>query len=194
MPELESKPPQLRAVLARLSLRRVASEHPSKAEKIRAYVGSALCEAVDDAGPLGWVPYAFDVKLTAALLQELGEVGAETFVNGMTEVALSSPLFRPLVEGSLRIFGPTHGMVVRLGPQLCSLVYRNVLEMRVERLTQSTVVTCENACPELLEHASAQFLLRAQSVALFCLSGVKAESSTVLVNRPARRGIVTLVG
>jgi len=194
MPELESKQPQLRAALARLSLRRVASELPSKSEKIRAHIWSALLDAVDDAGPLGWVPYTFDVALTSALLQELGDEGAEAFIGRIAELALNSPLFRPIVEGSLRIFGPSHGMVVRLGPQLWPLLCRNVLDMRVERLTESTVVTGENACDALLQNASAQFLLRAQSAALFRLSGVKATGSSVVVNRPARRVMVTLVG
>lgn len=194
MPEADSTRPLLRAALARMSLRRIASEHPTKAERIRAIVGSALCEAVDDAGPLGWVPYTFDVLLTKALLETLGNEGAEAFIGGMTEVALSGPLFRPIVEGSLRVFGPSHGMVVRLGPQLWPLVCRNVLEMRVERLTECTVVTGENACDEILQHASAQFLLRAQATALFRLSGVKAKSSSVVVNRPARRVVVTVVG
>ena len=192
MPDPERAPPLLRAVFARLSLRRIASEHPAQAERIRAHVGEALHNAVDDAGPLGWVPYAFDVRLTAGLLQELGESGAEAFVGGITEAALNSPVFRPIVEGSLRVFGPSHGMVVRLGPQLWPLLCRNVLEMRVERLADCTVVTGENACDALLEHKPAQFLLRAQSAALFRLSGVHPKSSTVVVNRPARRVVVTV--
>lgn len=107
---------------------------------MRAQVGSALCEAVDEAGPLGWVPYAFDVALTAALLHELGPEATEAFIGGMSEAALNSPLFRPIVEGSLRVFGPSHGMVVRLGAQLWPLMCRNVLDIHIERLAGCTVV------------------------------------------------------
>ena len=194
MPDPESNPPLLRAALARLSLRRIVSEHPAKADRIRAHVGAALCEAVEDAGPLGWVPYSFDVALTQGLLQELGESGAEAFIGGMTEVALNTPLFRPIVEGSLRLFGPSHGLVVRLGPQLWPLMCRHVLDLRVERLADSTVVMGEHACDALLHHTSAQFLLRVQAASLFRLSGVKPKSATVVVNRPARRVVVTVVG
>jgi hypothetical protein len=194
MPDPESTRPMLRAALARLSLRRIASEHPTKAERIRAHVGQALCDAVDEAGPLGWVPYSFDVALTKGLLEELGESGAEAFIGGMTEVALTQPLFRPIVEGSLRLFGPSHGLVVRLGHQIWPLVCRNVVDLRVERLADSTVVMGERACDELLQHTSAQFLLRVQCASLFRLSGVKARSAMLAVNRPARRVVVTVVG
>ena len=192
MADTNTATPLLRAALARLSLRRIASEHPAQAERMRARVGSALCEAVDEAGPLGWVPYSFDVALTAALLQELGPEGTEAFIGGMSEVALNSPIFRPIVEGSLRVFGPSHGMVVRLGAQLWPLMCRNVLDIHIERLTDCTVVTGENACDELLQHASAQFLFRVQAASLFRLSGVKAKSASLVVNRPARRVLVTV--
>ena len=184
----------MRAALARLLLRRVASEHPAKAERILAHIGSALSEAIDDAGPLGWVPYSFDVSLTQGLLEALGEAGAEEFIGGMTEVALNSPTLRPIVEGSLRLFGPSHGMVVRLGPQIWPLMCRNVVDLRVERLTDSTVVVGDNACDELLQQTAAQFLLRVQAASMFRLSGVRAKSATMVVNRPARRVVVTIVG
>ena len=192
MANTESTTPLLRAALARLWLRRIASEHPAHAERVRAQVGSALCEAVDEAGPLGWVPYAFDVALTAALLEELGPVGAEEFIGGIAEVAMNSPLFRPIVEGSLRVFGPSHGMVVRLGAQLWPLMCRNVLDIHIQRFSDCTVVTGEKACDALLQHASAQLLFRLQAASLFRLSGVKAKSVSLVVNRPARRVVVTL--
>ncbi len=140
------------------------------------------------------MPYSFDVSLTQGLLEALGEAGAEEFIGGMTEVALNTPLLRPIVEGSLRLFGPSHGMVVRLGPQIWPLMCRNVVDLHAERHSDSTVVVGDNACDELLQHTSAQFLLRVQCTSLFRLSGVRAKSTKVVVNRPARRVVVTVVG
>ena len=103
---------------------RAHKQSPALAEHLRRKLGPELREAFDDAALIGWLPYSVDVKMAEGVMEREGTEGLRSFVMGNVEEAKKAPVFRPIIDGSLRLFGASPTTILRIAPKLWGLHIR----------------------------------------------------------------------
>ena len=173
---------------------RARKQSPALAEHLRHKLGPELREAFDDAGLIGWLPYAVDVKMAEGVMEKEGPDGLRAFVMGNVEEAQKAPVFRPIIDGSLRLFGASPTTILRIAPKLWGLAYQDVLtlEVRGDATDRDYTFSALGVCDEMLHSRAAQIVLRAQCHLAFQLLGTAGEVSMPKVDARQRAIDVTI--
>ena len=98
-----SEQPQYRVAMCRMTLSRLRAL--PQAQEILARVDPAALEAIEDGGPLAWVPTPTFDQLTDAMFDVLGQEAFREFFAAQVNGWADSKLFGPLLGSARRIFG-----------------------------------------------------------------------------------------
>jgi hypothetical protein len=115
---------------------------------------------------------AYDVALTSAFFRLAGaERACEAMRKNMAET-FHKPALRPLIDGAVRILGLSPGRLLRWGPRIWPLLFKDAGEMRVDAGDGTATVRFVGLPPEVADHRD--YLLGTASAigAVFDLSGV----------------------
>lgn len=173
---------------------RARKQSPALADHLLHKLGPELREAFDEVGIIGWLPYAVDVKMAEGVMEKEGPDGLRRFVMGNVEEAQKAPVFRPIIDSSLRLFGASPTTILRIAPKLWNLAYQDVLSLEVhgEATERDYTFTALGVCDEMLQSKAAQIVLRAQCHLAFQLLGTAGEVSMPKVDARLRTIDVTI--
>src|SRR5688572_29802919 len=113
--------------------------HP-RAREILAGVDPAALDSVRAAARTAWLPVAYDVALSRAAHRALGREAYWDLATRSVAAMVESPLIRPILEGFVRVFGPTPHSGFSLVPRAIQQVYRHHGRLEVDREGDSTAV------------------------------------------------------
>ncbi len=109
--------------------------------------------ALERAGRLGFVPVEIDVETFLVGLELFGPKDNQRRVRHALASTFNSPLMKPVVDGTLRLFGVGPGSMFRLSAPAWATVYRSCGCMSRESTEEGRVVLrCRDAAPAMLEH------------------------------------------
>lgn len=159
-----SSKPEARTGYVRMVLRRLREFDSALGESTYQLFTPALRRSIDESALLGWLPYEIDTTLANAVLAKHGRDGLHGFVLGNSDEAATLGALRPLVEGALRVFGPSPMSLVRVMPELWNVTYRNVSAVAPERLGERQLaIHWVDVCDAVYESPGALGVLYAQS-------------------------------
>lgn len=104
-------------------LERVAQEH---------------LDAVRNAPRASWIDAAHQVAIDSAILEALGEQELEQMLRGFVSRISQTPLFRPILNGAIGLFGLTPASVYKVLPRAWSLTSKNagsILQRAIDERT-----------------------------------------------------------
>ena len=130
-------------------LRHADALSTAEAAAVRAAFGAAGALAVEESSGLEWLPVQHNVALTAAIHGTLGDAAFERFFHDHTAAALSTPVFRAVVDGAIALFGLDPSSWARLLPTGWSLVFREVGAWQVERVGRGEVEFMLSGLPQV---------------------------------------------
>jgi len=144
-------------------------------ERVRASLKPESLEEIENAWSAGWLPLTYDVELTSAFFRLAGpERACEAMRKNMAET-FSKPTLRSVIDGAVRIFGLSPSKLLRWGPRVWPVLFKDVAEMRVEVGAAEATVWLEGLPPELAGDGDYLSGTAAGIAAVFDLTGVQGE-------------------
>jgi hypothetical protein len=106
---------------------------------IRARYGRERLAALEAAAGTAWLPVEDDVLLAGAVHDALGLHRFARFYREHFQGAFRTPLFRPIMDGALALFGSKPGLWARTIPPGWSVVFRDCGHWEIVRSLPGTV-------------------------------------------------------
>ena len=122
--------PRILAGFVQGTLAAVSAQDAALGERVRARLGVATRERLEQASRIAWVPIELDVEVTHAIYGELGPVRAREVFRRNLSGALDSPVLRSLAQGALRLFGASPARLFGWAPKVYAQLFRDAGEMR----------------------------------------------------------------
>jgi hypothetical protein len=97
---------------------------PGPEAEVRARARAEL-EALADASPLGFSPFASLLAIEAHVLEVAGEDGVRAVSSAAITTAVKAPFLGSVVQGALRLFGATPAALLRVMPRTWGAVTRD---------------------------------------------------------------------
>jgi hypothetical protein len=133
-----SRNPATRARSGQDALAYLDRFRPGLTQEVRSRIPPESLKVIDETPPLGWVPLQHDKHNSAATVEVLGEEDAVACWRKFLASHLEAPLFRTIVDATIRVFGLAPAPIVRFTPRVWPLVYRDFCIPRVIRAEPST--------------------------------------------------------
>ena len=128
-----------RAGVLKSALRELERQQGQGAEHIFEAYGEASVALVQRAASIDWVDIELLLELNRAIDSTLGRAGFSAFWKEYGRAATHHPIFRPLVDGIVRMFGSGRGLVKML-PRGSAMVSRHLGAMKVVELEADRAV------------------------------------------------------
>lgn len=129
---MSERRPAARASAARDNLSFADLYRPGTVAEIRASIPPESLKAIDETLGVAWLEFEHDHWLMDGTLAVLGREEAVECWRRSIEHLVEKPLLRPLVEGSLRLFGAAPGKLIKMVPTGWTLAYRDFCVPRFE--------------------------------------------------------------
>jgi hypothetical protein len=116
--------PRIRANWAKFSIGCIKRLDAPSRDRVLTALGPRKRERIREAGPLEWLPAHVFLDVAEAVREALGEQEAARYWRMNLRLSMEQPFVRPLVDGSLFLFGRTPGALARRTPHTWRLVAR----------------------------------------------------------------------
>lgn len=123
--------PGVRVNWTRLVVRTLANRGPGVRERVLERISPEARQQLDGAGPVSWLDLAYHLDVCEAVRAELGDPGYREHFCEATVKSGRFTLFRPLVQGFLRMFGPTPASTVKASPRAWTHIFRGLGQLEV---------------------------------------------------------------
>ena len=154
-------------------LLRVLDERPGLAAEVRGNLAATTRNSIEHTKRLGWIRLAEHMEVCEALRGILDRDYRE-HLRLSTYRGATGPLFGPLLQGFVRLFGPTPVSSIRVSPRAWAFVYRGVGDIVVGALEGDAItVTLRGLHPVACETDT--FALGTLASLEACLDMVKYE-------------------
>jgi hypothetical protein len=117
--------PQFRPLWSQLALAIANNRIPAQTRQIEAAIGEETVRRVVHSRGFVWMPAALQMQVFDGFEAVLEPLAARRFWRDVQLRAFRSKLESPLVEGALRLFGRSPRSILRMAPQIYSLVSRH---------------------------------------------------------------------
>ena len=118
--------PAVRVNWTRLVLKTLANWGSQTKGRVLDRLPAQSRAAIDGAGPIAWLDLEHHRLVCEAIRDVLGDPDYRAHFCDATVHSGRMPLFRPLVQGFLRLFGPTPASTVRAAPRAWSHIFRDL--------------------------------------------------------------------
>lgn len=150
---------------------------------VRSRLGAEVCASVDAASLLGWIPAEHHVALCRGWHESLGDKAYRGLFRGAFLDAVNAPLLGSIVQGSVRVFGPTPSAAARAWRVGWPYIFRNGGQVRVGEVTERSVT---------IEAYDLPPALRDESFALGCAGSFEGNAAMVGANGKSQHDISRL--
>jgi hypothetical protein len=124
--------PSIRALLTKELLATLRADDPDLMPLVASLLPPALMEAIAKTRVVGWVPFAAQMHLNRAMRQVLGNSAYQDAWRRAMLRSYDQTLLRPLVEGTLRLFGASPQGLSKVMPRIWGVVTRGAGELTLE--------------------------------------------------------------
>jgi len=124
--------PSIRALLTKELLATLRADDPDLMPLVASLLPPALMAAVSKTRVVGWVPFAAQMHLNRALRQVLGGSAYQDLWRRAMLRSFDQTMLRPLIEGTLRLFGTSPQGMSKVMPRVWGVVTRGAGELTLE--------------------------------------------------------------
>ncbi|HEU4430453.1 MAG TPA: hypothetical protein VFT98_16955 [Myxococcota bacterium] len=138
-----------------------------------------------------WLPIALNVRWVEAAARAFGWPAALDFLAARVADQFGSPLFRSLVDGGVRLFGPHPGALMRVIPRGLAIVFRDCGEWTAVRTSQTSLELRAVSLPaEVAGHARWVESIGAGAIAMLALCRTAGRVQLAEHDRSAGRAVI----
>jgi hypothetical protein len=124
--------PSIRALLTKELLATLRAQDPDLMPLVQSLLPPALIGAVEKTRTVGWVPFEAQMHLNRALRQVLGTSAYQDLWRRAMFHAYEQTMLKPLIEGTLRLFGASPQGLSKVMPRVWGVVTRGAGALALE--------------------------------------------------------------
>ncbi len=96
-------------------------------------------DQLESAGRLGRIPLAVHLEMCEALRDEVGRQAFRRYFCTTTLAASRQPLFRPLIDGFVQVFGISPLSTIKAAPRVWQIIFRGTGRLELESTSPNRV-------------------------------------------------------
>lgn len=175
--------PSVRARHMKLFVNRISELEAGVREVIFDRIGAADLRAIEEAGPLAWLPVGINVRATEVVWGALAPSAREPFFLRLGMEDFDSPLLKAIVGTAQRLFGVDPGALLKFAARGWSQVFRDDVVLTAATLGKGIATLSYTGLPkELVESRIWISSVAASMSAIFAVTNVRGTVTARDVN------------
>ena len=160
---------------------------PGATAKIRELIPPESLRVIDQATRTGWIPVEHDRHVPASTIEVLGEARAVECWREFLRSHLKAPLFRTVIDASIRLFGLSPATLAKITPRIFPLAYKDFCVVRSRAEEDMAELVLDEVHPEVADVAAYPVSFRAFFYGFLDICGV---DGTVEVRPEPERDVI----